>query len=247
MSHGVGEESKNRKAKNKEGTAQEPPVLECLAGIHCHDLCLELRLRLEAVLVDKLHDEDHDDHIDDSNRCKVLDERHEGELLHRAADHDVRRITDERCRAADIRCQDLREQEGHRLQMQLLRDAEGHRHHEEHRRHIIKECREDCRDDGKISQKLLRLRVCLLGRPNGNKIKQSRMACDSHENHHANQQAQRIEIHMMQRCVNRQNTGQHHDDRAQHRHNRTVNLLRHDHSIHQDKNCSRQNFHNIAS
>ncbi len=55
------------------------------------------------------------------------------------ADHDVRRIADERCRAADVGRQDLRDEERHRARFEHLANREGNRADKQYRGDVVQE------------------------------------------------------------------------------------------------------------
>jgi hypothetical protein len=84
-----------------------------------------------------MHDEHHDD-----DRRQVVDEVVERQI-NLAADQDVRRVADQGRRAADVRGDDLREQERVRIDLQRLGDHQRHRHRQQHRRDVVEKGGDD--------------------------------------------------------------------------------------------------------
>ena len=140
-------------------------------------------------------------------------------------DHDVRRVADQRRRTADIRGEDLREQERHDRDVQLIGDGEGDGDHQEDRRHIVEESREDSRDDAEVDEQAARLRLRGLRRLDGNVIEEPRLGRDADEDHHADEQAERVEVDVMQGRVHRHDACNDHDDGAHHGDDRAMDLL----------------------
>ena len=242
--HRVREESKHRECKHEQRFHEQAVIFDALPRIHGHDLGLEFRLRLELFAIQRLHDEDDDEEVEERDGREVFDEGHERELRRRAADHDVWRVADERRRAADVRRDDLRQEERHRRDAELLRDGECHGHHEEDRRHVVEEAREHGRDEPEVDEYLARLGLCLLRGPDSHEIKEARVARDADEHHHADEQAERVEIDVMQRRVHAQDARVQHDERAEHGRDRPVDFLRDDDDVHEDEDNTGQDFHN---
>ena len=177
----------------------------------------------------------------------MLDEHDEGQFLHRAANHDVRRVADQRRRSANVRCNDLREEIRHGIELQDLCDAERNGHHEQHRSHIIEEGGKHRRDDAQIDQNTTRLRLCRLRRRNRHVVEQPRLLRHADEHHHADEQTERLKVNVVQCRLLREDAEQHHEHRADHRGDRAVNLLRDNHHIHHNKNNRGKCFHVSAS
>ena len=244
---GVCEKAEDRKPQHEERTLQKTVIRDRRLLVHLHQLRLQFRRRDETLAVDRGHDEQHDRHTDDRNRRKMLDEHDECQLLHRAADHDVRWIADQRRRAADVRRDDLREEIRHGVELQDLRDAERHGHHEKHGRHVVKECREHRRNHAEIDKDAARLRLRRFCCLDCHVVEQPRLLRYTDEHHHADEQPERLKVHMMQCDLLREDAEQHHEHRADHRGNRSVNLLRDNHHIHHNKDNRGQRFHLSAS
>ena len=119
--------------------------------------------------------------------------------------------------------------------MELRRDAEGDGHHEEHRRHVVKERRANGRDQRQVDQEIHGVRLRLLCRPDGDEVKQPCLARDGDDDHHADQEPERIEIDVVDGGLLRHDAHDDHEDGADHRDDRAVNLFRDDHRIHRDK------------
>ena len=67
-----------------------------------HDFFLQLRLCMQVFAIKCNKDELYQDKDNNRDKCEIIDKRHEVKP-NRAADHDIRRIADEGCRAADVR------------------------------------------------------------------------------------------------------------------------------------------------
>ena len=93
----------------------------------------------------------------------------------------------------------------------------------------------------------MRFRLRLLRRPDGDEVKKARVARDTDENHHADEQAERVEIDVVQRRVHVQHADIEHDERAEPCRDRPVDLLRDDDDIHEDEYDSCQDFHEKTS
>ena len=241
------EEAEDREREREQRFAEQLVIFDAFAGIHGHDFGLQFRLRVELLAVERLHDEHDDKEVEERDRREVLDEHHECEFWCRAADHDVRRVANQRRRAADVRGDDLRQQERHRRDVELLRDGERDGHHEQHSRDIVEEAREHGRDEAEIDEDAARLRLCLLRRPDGDEVKEPRVARDADEHHHADEQPKRVEIDMVQRRVHVQHADIEHDERAERGGDRPVDLLRDDDDVHEDEYDSCQDFHRKTS
>jgi len=244
---GMREKSEDREPQDEERALQQAVVRDRRLLIHLHELLLQRGRRDKAPAVGRGHDEEHDHHADDRDRRKILDERNKSQFLHGTADHDVRRIADERRRAADVRRDDLCQEIRHRIELQDLCDAECHRYHEEYGGHIVEERGEHRRDDAEIDEDAPRLRLCRFCRLDRDVVKEPRLLRHADEHHHADEESERLKVHMMQRRLLRKNAEQHHKHCADHRRDRSVDLLRNDHHIHHDKDNSSQCFHASAS
>ena len=84
---------------------------------------------------------DHDRHRDDDDRREVRDERAERQAGV-AGDEDVRRVADQRRRAADVRGEDLDEHERDRVDVERVGEQERDRHDEQDRRDVVEEGRQ---------------------------------------------------------------------------------------------------------
>ena len=219
------EEAEDRQSEHKERAREQLTVLQGLPLVHLHDLRLQLRLRDHLLAVEDVHDEEHCRHAEDDDRREVLDEGDEGQFLDRVANHDVRRVADQRRRAADIRGKDLREQERHDRDVQLSGDGERNRDHQEDRRHIVEEGREQGRDEAEVDEQAARLRFRSLRRLDGDVVEESRLGRDAHEDHHTDEQAERIEVNVVQGRVHRHDAHDDHEDGAHHGDDRAVYLL----------------------
>ena len=229
------EEHQDDQSENEQTLPEKRDVFELVPFILLHHESLELRLRRQMLAVEQDEDRRDDDEVDDRDDREVLNERRERQLLDGAADHDVRRIADERRRAADVRRDDLRQKIRHDIDMELRRDAERDRHHQENRRHVVKERRANGRDQRQVDQEIHGIGLRLLRRPDSNKIEESRLARDGDDDHHADQKPERVEVDVVDGGLLRHDAHDDHEDCADHRNDRAVDLLRDDHRIHRDE------------
>ena len=114
-------------------------------------------------------------------------------MRHRTANHDVRRVTNQRGRSSDIRGNDLREQERFGAEVQFLRDGERNRHHEQHRRHVVKKAGEYRRDETEINENTAWLRLGRLGGADGHEVKESGVRRNAHEHRQKGPAKKRID------------------------------------------------------
>ena len=199
MRKGVREKSEDRQPQHEERALQQGVIRDRRLFVHLHQLRLQLRRRHEALAVDRRHDKEHHRHTYDGDRREMFDEHDEGQFLDRTADHDVRRVADESCRSADVRGDDLRQKIRHRIEFQNLCDAERHRHHEQHRRHVVEEGGEYRRDHAEVDEDAARLRLCGFRCLDGDVVKEPRLLRHADEHHHSDEQPERLKVHMVQR------------------------------------------------
>ena len=119
--------------------------------------------------------------------------------------------------------------------MELRRDAERDRHHQEDRRHVVKERRANGRDQRKIDQEIHGFGFRHLRCPDGDEIEEPGLARDGDDDHHADQESERVEIDVVDGCLLCHDARDDHEERADHRDDRAVDLLRDDHRIHRDE------------
>ena len=198
MRKGVREKSEDRQPQHEERALQQGVIRDRRLFVHLHQLCLQLRRRHEALAVDRRHDKEHHRHTYDGDRREMFDEHDEGQFLDRTADHDVRRVADEGRRSADVRGDDLRQEIRHRIEFQNLCDTERHRHHEQHRRHVVEEGGEYRRDHAEVDEDAARLRLCGFRRLDGDVVKEPRLLRYADEYHHPDEQPERLKVHMVQ-------------------------------------------------
>ena len=229
------EEHQDDQSEHEQALPEKRDVLELVPLVFLHHESLKLGLRRQMLAIEQDEDRRDEDEVDDRDDREVLDERRERQLLDGAADHDVRRIADERRRAADVRRDDLRQKIRHDVDMKLRRDAERDRHHQEHRRHVVEECRADGRDQRQVDQEIHRVGLRPLCRPDGDEIEQPCPARDGDDDHHADQKSERVEVNVVDGGLLRHDAHDDHEDRAGHRNDRAMNLLRDDHRVHCDE------------
>ena len=217
-------EEADRDSEREQALLQEARLDDLALLIELHDLLAQLVCRVELLAVN--HDQKSDRHDEDQDAdCReVRDEIHELQA-DGTADHDVRRIADQGRRAADVRRQDLRDEERLDIDVELLRDAERDRHRQKNRRHVIEKSRADGREKREGDEQGDRLRLDLLRRPNGEVVEEPRLARDVHDDHHAHEKAERVEVNVMNRSLLIDDPEKDHEHGAANTNDGAVNLF----------------------
>ena len=141
---------------------QQRVVLDRLVFIQLHDSGHLVRLDDELFAEHEI--EAHAQRCHDKHHCDtgIAHEVHEAQARLRT-DHDIRRVADQSRRTADVGGEDLRQQEGHRVNAQNAGDRDRHRAHQQHGRHVIQERREHRGQDGEQQHDLPGVALCDLG------------------------------------------------------------------------------------
>src|SRR5574344_2292667 len=221
---------------NDQQTFLEQRIIRNLAGrIQAHNLFLQIRLRLELIPVKQDEYRLHDNEDQYADGRQIPDEIHEVQS-HRAADHDIRRIADQRSRAANVRRQDLRDQVRLDINLELSRNAEGNRHRQQDGRNIIQQSRANHGQRRKSHQQGNWPGLDLLGGPDGQKVEQSRFAGNIDDDHHTHQKAQGIEVNVGNSGLLTDDATEYHQHGANNSDNGAVHLLRNNQRIGRHKN-----------
>ena len=138
------DEEADGQRNDEQAFLQQGRIGNLALGIEPHDLLLEIRLRVELLAVNRDEHELYEDEDQDCDAREIGEEIHEVQA-NSTADHDVRRVADQRCRAADVRGQDLRDQVRFDIDLELCRDAERDWHGQQDRRDVVEEGRADHR------------------------------------------------------------------------------------------------------
>jgi hypothetical protein len=163
-------------------------------------------------------------HHHDDHRREVNDESVEVEPGERA-DHDIGRIADQGCSAADIGREYFREQERIRRDVELLGDGERYWHDQEHRRHVVEQRGHDGGGELQQQQDAGGTGLGLLRRPYGQIFEHAGAARDRHQDHHAGKQPDGVPIDAFERLVLVQRADDDHHRRAEQRDDRPVELV----------------------
>ncbi len=146
-------------------------------------------------------------------------------------DHDVGRVADQGRRAADVGGEDHREQIGIRLDLEFLGDQQGDRHDQQHGGDVVQERRGHRRDQRDHHQNAPGVGVDLLGRPDRQKLEDAGLAGDGDDQHHADQQADGVEVDAANGGFLIEDAEHDHQSRRQQRDDGAVDLLGHHHHV----------------
>jgi hypothetical protein len=187
--------------------------------------------------VDELEGEDHNGEDDDHRGRVVGNEVEEGEPRLRA-DHDVGWVADQRGRAADVARHDLGDEVGHRIDFEQLAYHERHRADEQHRGDVVEEGGQDGRDQDEGHHDPPGVAVGLLGRRDGRVLEETRFLDHRHEQHHAEQDADRVEVDVADAGVEGDDAGDDENEGARQSRDASVDLFggheHHDADEHED-------------
>ena len=175
-----------------------------------------------------------DDQDDHHHRRQRIDEVHEGQTGRRP-DDDVGRIADQGRGAADVAGEDLGEQERIGLHVQLAADHQRDRRDQQHRGHVVEQRRQHRRDDAEHDQDAGRAGARRLGGDDGDILEDAGAARDRHDQHHAGQQRQGVEVDALDRLLLVQDAERDHEAGAHQRHDGAVELLGHDGGVGDDQ------------
>ena len=224
--------------QHKQAALQERGIRNLLPWVQLHDLGLQLRSGMQGLAVQCLKDEHRHNENHDGHRCQINNKVHKAQP-HRRTNHDIWRIPPQGCRAADIGCHDLRHQEWLHIYLQLGSNAESNWHSQQHGGNVIQESRADSRQGSQSQQQLHRLCLDLLSRPNGQKVKQSRLRRNIDDNHHAHQEPQSIEVNMMDSSFLGKDAKHNHEHGTEDTYNGAMHLFRNNQRISDNKDCHR--------
>ena len=217
-------EEANRDSEREQALLQEARLDDLALLIELHDLLTQLVRRVELLAVNHDQKSDRHDEDQDADRREVRDEIHELQA-DGTADHDVRRIADQGRRAADVRRKDLRDEERLDIDVELLRDAERDRHRQKHRRHVVKKRRADGREERECDEQGDWLRLDLLRRPYREVVEESGLTRDVHDDHHAHEESEGVEVNVMNRGLLVDDSEEDHQHGATNTNDGAVNLL----------------------
>ncbi len=214
---------------------EQARVLDVLALVKLHDGLAMLLGGDQLLAVHEAERDDDDGQDDDDGRRVIHDEV--GERVARGrADHDVRRVADKRRRAADVRRHDLGEEVRHRVDLEQTAHGDGHRADQKHRGHVVQKRR---KHSGEQDEQHHDGPWVALRRPralDGEVLEHAGLLDHGDEQHHAEQHAERVEVDVRDRDVERHDMQDEQEHCAHDGDERAVHLLAHDddHGHHED-------------
>ena len=240
----MADKAENDERNHDKALFHQPRVLNRTLFVQLHDRLHALGRDNHAAAVYDIIKSADDDHNNDTRRAGSHNEVREAEAR-LGADHDIRRVADEGRRAADIRGENLREQERHRVDAQNARNRNRHRADEQDGRDVIEEGAEHGGQDHEQQHDLPRAALRDLRRLDGHVLEQAGVAHDRNEQHHAEQHADRAEVDVADRFVYRQHAQAQKQHRAGNRRRRAVHLFRDERGHDDEKHHDRNNLHGI--
>ncbi len=220
----MGEEAGDGQAEHRHQALQLRRILDRLGRVELHhpvaglggDLQAGAKVEVEAA---------RDDHERDDRRRGEVHEEVEEAQIGRARDEDVRRVADQRRGAADVGGDDLDQHERDRVDVQRVGQQERDRHHQQDGGQVVQEGREHRGRDRQRSHDRPRTPLGeLTGLDRDVGVDAGRLGQLDHE-HHAHEQADRVEVDRLDRLLLLDRLRDQHEDRAAQGDLRAVDLL----------------------
>ena len=145
--------------------------------------------------------------------------------VRRAADEDVRRITDERCGAADVCRQDLADDEGEWAHPQARGQEQRDRSDQHDRRDVVEERAGDRGDDAHHDEHAVAVAAGESRGPNGQPAEDAGLPDDAGQDHHSGQQEDDVEVDRLEGLLLGDDAEEHHRHPAGQRGQRLVHAL----------------------
>ena len=135
---------------------QQPHIGDGIGGVHAHDSGAVTGVGLHAATPEQMDHHDLHRQHDDNDGSQVNDEIVKRDSRERT-DQDVGRIADQGRGAADVRGEDLCEEEGIGRDFEFATDGERYRRDQQNGRHIVQQSREDGGDYAEHDQNARRI------------------------------------------------------------------------------------------
>ncbi len=181
----------------------------------------------------------HDAQRQQRRRSQVQKELVEGETGG-GSDEDVGWIADERRRSADVRGEDFSENERFRVEVQSLAHGEGHGTDEEHRGDVVKESGDECCEGCQRHEEPPGMPLAQCDGGDGGTLDEPCFLDDSHEDHHADEQADGIEINEAKGVFLGDQPEKEHSRKSRHRRFQPMHLFADDEREGRDEDDSRK-------
>ena len=214
---------------------EQARVLDVLVLVKLHD-GLTMLLGGDQLLAVHETERDDDGGQDDDNGRRVVHDEVGERVARGRADHDVGRVADERRRAADVRRHDFGEEVRHRVDVEQAAHGDGHRADQKNGGHVVQERR---KNSGEQDEQNHDGPWVALRRPrafDGEKFEHAGLLDHGDEQHHAQKHAERVEVDMRDRDIERHDVQDEQEHCAHDGDERAVHLLGHDddHGHHED-------------
>ena len=230
MEQAMEEEGDQHEPQDAQDTDRQGPVEVTPHGVEAFDEVVD-RLRLgEFPGVEEVEAQVHRPQGQERGRADVQEEVVEGEPGRRS-DQDVRRVADQGGGPAYVRGEDLREDERQRVQVEGFADGQGDGADQEHRGDVVEEGRDDRRQKRKRDQEPPRVALAFPDGDEGGILDQARLLDDPDEDHHPDQQADRVEVDEAEGVVLFHQPKEEHARQACQGRLQPVHALRHDEGV----------------
>ena len=213
---------------------EERLVLDGFVCVKLHDGRLLFGGSAHIAAIHHVEDGNGNNHDRDNGRAVECQEVHEGQVGG-GADHDVRRVADERCRTADVGGHDLGDEERHGAQFEHLANCEGNGADKQYRSDVVQERGKDSGDNAEQHHDYPRVALRYLRCSNSDVFEYARILNYGNEYHHAYQDAQRAEVDVLHAGIETEDTSQDEHNGARKRGDRTVDLFRDDQREHHNE------------
>ena len=240
----VGHEAHDDEGDHDDALAQEDRVLDLLPLVEVSERVLVRVVDAELSAEEQVEQREHHGEREQRRRSVVEDEVDEG-VARRRADHDVGRVADQRRRAADVGGHDLGEEERHRVDVEQAAHRDGHGADEQDRRHVVEQGREQ---RGQADEEHHDVPGVALREPralDGEVLEDARELHHGDEEHHAQKDAERVEVDVAHGLVEGYDMDDEQDHRADDGDERAVHLLRHDGDHRDDEHHHGHNLHQV--
>jgi hypothetical protein len=232
------DEGEDDQADDEQGLAQQRPVGDGLARMEGHDARAGGLVDAQRAAPDEMVDQQLRRQDEEDDRRQIDDEIVERKAGGRT-DDDVRGIADEGGGAADVGGEDLGEEEGVGRHPELLGDDKGYRRDEQDCGDVVEQGRDQGRHQREQGEDGPGPPLGRLGRPDRQILEHAAFAGDGDQQHHADEQRQRVEILASERLLLGEHAGEDHQAGADERDDGAVDPLGHDRGVRDDQQCGR--------
>ena len=223
----VHDETDDNQSDEHEALYHQSMILDGLALVQLHNQLGLFCVDTQLLAVHYTETYEHDCENYDNNQTGVLNKVYEGQTCRRT-DHDVRRVTDQGGSTADVGRHDLGHQERNRIDLQNLRDGNGHRADQQDGGDVVQKGGKNRGDDDKQHHDAPRITLRDFGGFDCNEFKYAGIFYHCNEQHHTDQDTDRVKVDIADGGVYVQNADQEQEDGASGCSDCTMNLFGHD-------------------